>query len=156
MNIPIRSTDMQYVVMNHQDPLEAILFVMNAMAQRLTKDVWATAYVHMNVNSRKEKVELPNEVLRIFDIGSSGTRASPAMHRRLGQSMLVVSQRMSTPAKIPRTCMPEAVIPAGAGTSLKNSTNSSDIMYMAFFFIFKISLCISLYQFSWSFGYCKF
>ena len=101
---------------------------MKATAHCLTNAVLETAYVHAKVNSRKAKVAFPSEDCRMPFTLRSGTSIRPSRHNTLGQSIAVVSQRMSVPMKMPTTCIPEGVIPLKGGRKPKPRMNASEII----------------------------
>ncbi|EFW37260.1 hypothetical protein HMPREF9554_02269 [Treponema phagedenis F0421] len=50
---------------------------------------------------------------------SSGTNERAARHKRLGQSIEMVSHKINAPIKIPSTCIADALMPGNAGKNLK-------------------------------------
>jgi hypothetical protein len=68
-------------------------------------------------------------------------RARIAMHRKLGQSVPTKFHISMMPMKMPMTCMPVWVRPAGAGINPKNMMNSADtiiVMILLFDILFSL------------------
>jgi hypothetical protein len=121
INVPRNSVQAKYSVINAQGLFCADLVVRKAIAQRRIKGVWFSVCVHINVNIRNAKVALPIPDERMLFIEMPGTKARAARHSILGQSMEIVIHIISTPIKIPTTCIAATERPAGAGINLKNS-----------------------------------
>jgi hypothetical protein len=140
-NEPKNNVQAKYSVINAQGLFCADFVVRKAIAQRRINGVWLRVCVHINVNIRNAKVALPIPDDRMLFIEMPGTKARAARHSILGQSIEMVIHIISTPIKIPTTCMAATERPAGAGRYLKNKINSIDTaiinaLFFAVTFIF--------------------
>ena len=141
INEPKNNTLAKYSMINLHGLFCAVFVVRKAIAQRRINGVWLSVYVHINVNIRNANVALPIPDDRMLFMFMPGTNASAARHSMLGQSMEMVIHIISTPIKIPVTCIAAVVIPAGAGRYLKNRIKIMDIamihaLFSADIFIF--------------------
>ena len=104
--------------------------------------------MNIKVNSKKAKVSLPKEVCNVVLTPKDGTNANAARHSKLGHPIPTVIHKNKIPINIPKTFIPSALKPEGAGAKkniaiirkaiIVKITSFSVLVIKGFFFVSSI------------------